>query len=889
MKKSLRVIIAVVVLIAGARAVFSPPSVSAQQGGTACYFYDANGRLHSVVWSTGEVAIYQYDASGNLLGISRTPTPSSISGFSPTSGPVGTFVTITGTGFGATSKDNTVTFNGLPSEIVSASTTQILTKVPDGATTGPLAVIMETSAAVSGTPFTVTLPSTGPMITGFTPAIGLAGAPVTISGTNFDPIPINDQLKFNVSTAIVSSASATTLATTVPNGATSGHISLTTPSGSTVSNGDFFVPPSGKTPADVEFTGRMAVGDTRTVPINTNGKIGLMLFDGTAGQKVSLLVGNSTLNGTISLNSTAGAAMASIFSSSGSFVDAKTLPVSGTYTILITKLSGTAGSVTLKLTDVTNDAMAILVPGGPPATVTIVSGQNATLTFNGSAGQRVSVFVSTPLPINSTVTLLDPSSQVVGTDKNINSFVGATLFIDVRQLTTTGTYKIFIDPTGPMTGNITCAVYDVPPDVTGTIAANGQPVTISTTTPGQNASLVFNGVAGQRVVFASTFVGFGVAVTILKPDLTVLKSSLGAFFNETFLDVMTLPVTGAYTILLDPFREGAGAMNCTLYDVPADVTGTINPDGVPVNITTTVPGQVAVLTFTATVSQRFSLLVSFSSSVPTPGFGISLRDQGGTFSTQTSASGEIFIDKFPAQGRNTTYTLTLDPPQTLTGTFTATLYEMPPDISNTIAIGGQPVTVTTTVPGQNAKLTFDGVAGQTISLRGIGANGYLADVRIFRPGGNFLNSAGLGDPAQELFIDATILPDTGLYSISIDPRKASIGSKIFTLYSAPAVAGSLEVGGSPVTVNLNSPGQNASLTFTTTGQIVTIRANSQILGCVTVELHGPDGSSWTGVFWCDGSGSFDLETLNLPAGTYTVFVNPDGASTGSVTISATSP
>src|SRR2546422_422049 len=39
----------------------------------------------------------------------------------------------------------------------------------------------------------------------------------------------------------------------------------------------------------------------------------------------------------------------------------------------------------------------------------------------------------------------------------------------------------------------------LPPDVSGTIAIDGAPVTITTTTPGQNAQLTFSGTAGQRV------------------------------------------------------------------------------------------------------------------------------------------------------------------------------------------------------------------------------------------------------------------------------------------------------------------------------------------------------------------------------------------------------
>jgi len=64
-------------------------------------------------------------------------TGPNISSLSPTSGLVGTSVTITGTNFGTT---GTVTFNGTPATPSSYSSTSIKVPVPSGATTGPVMV-----------------------------------------------------------------------------------------------------------------------------------------------------------------------------------------------------------------------------------------------------------------------------------------------------------------------------------------------------------------------------------------------------------------------------------------------------------------------------------------------------------------------------------------------------------------------------------------------------------------------------------------------------------------------------------------------------------------------------------------------------------------------------
>jgi len=78
-----------------------------------------------------------------------TPT---LSSFTPTSGPVGTIVTITGTGLMQTTK---VTFNKLSATFTVNADTQVTATVPTGATTGKIAVTTKGGSATSTTGFTV--------------------------------------------------------------------------------------------------------------------------------------------------------------------------------------------------------------------------------------------------------------------------------------------------------------------------------------------------------------------------------------------------------------------------------------------------------------------------------------------------------------------------------------------------------------------------------------------------------------------------------------------------------------------------------------------------------------------------------------------------------------
>jgi len=78
----------------------------------------------------------------------------SITGFSPTSGPVGTAVTITGNSFTGTTK---VTFGGVAATSFQViKDTQVDALVPTGAVTGPIAVTTPGGTGTSATNFTVT-------------------------------------------------------------------------------------------------------------------------------------------------------------------------------------------------------------------------------------------------------------------------------------------------------------------------------------------------------------------------------------------------------------------------------------------------------------------------------------------------------------------------------------------------------------------------------------------------------------------------------------------------------------------------------------------------------------------------------------------------------------
>lgn len=161
-----------------------------------------------------------------------------ISSFSPTSGPVGTSVTIHGNNFSGPDVTS-VTFDGSSATFTIDNPQKITATVPTGATTGPIAVMSLDGTATSSTNFTVT--TTGaPTITSFNPTSGPVGTSVRINGTNLAGATAVSFDNVNAQGFAVNGA-GTRITVAVPTGATTGPIRVTTPSGTATSSTNFTV------------------------------------------------------------------------------------------------------------------------------------------------------------------------------------------------------------------------------------------------------------------------------------------------------------------------------------------------------------------------------------------------------------------------------------------------------------------------------------------------------------------------------------------------------------------------------------------------------------------------------------------------------------------------
>lgn len=196
-----------------------------------------------------------------------------------------------------------------------------------------------------------------------------------------------------------------------------------------------------------------------------------------------------------------------------------------------------------------------------PVTISDAS-KVALFTFDGTAGQAVSLQVS-DVTIGSsegsstTIALYTPERALLQTPWSVGRNGG---FLDALSLPTTGLYTLVVDPATTDTGSLTFTLYNIPPDVPGSLAINGSALTAAVNTPGQNPILKFSGKAGQKVTVAvtnNTLCGFQVSLYSL--DMTSLTSFSSASCMKSFkLATQTLPATDGYFILIDPSQENQG-------------------------------------------------------------------------------------------------------------------------------------------------------------------------------------------------------------------------------------------------------------------------------------------------------------------------------------------
>lgn len=598
-----------------------------------------------------------------------------ITSFTPTSGPTGTVVAITGTGFTGASA---VEFGSVPaSKVVVSGDTSIAATAPAQSTADQAVALKVTAAGgsvTSSATFQYTTPA--PTITSFSPTSGSTdgGTKVVITGTNLCNA---SAVRFDSAVANAAAASASSDCTSLtvlspPHGIGKVPIMVTTPGGSVTSSSDFAYVEGSPTITSFTPTSGPVSGGTKVTVTGTNLCVPTAISFGSYA-----FAGQATANATCTTLTIAspqatssGPVAITVQTASGSATSTQTFD----YTAVaptVTSFTPTAGapgtSVTITGTDFTGASnvyfgttavssftvksdteITTTVPSGLGTTPVTISVENA-----GNKGTSTGTFTpTTPKPSAPTVTGISPSSgstaggatvRITGTNlcSATVAFGSTTVAASDVTANTACTQLTVVTPAGSagaVTVTVTTAggsatssfTYTTPtagaPTVTGISptsgpSVGGDPVSITGTGFTVTSSVVF----GTTPAEAVTFLGTTQLIAISPPGTGTVPVTVA---NSTGTSVATaadqFTYVGAPTISsINPTSGTQGTqVTITGQDLANPLAvffganlATIVPGGGSTTLTVVAPsgaGQVPVYVMTASGISQFTSPPTFS-------------------------------------------------------------------------------------------------------------------------------------------------------------------------------------------------------------------------------------------------------------------------------------
>ncbi|WP_230598964.1 IPT/TIG domain-containing protein, partial [Xanthomonas albilineans] len=844
------------------------------------YVYDAGGRLVAVSNDTGASARYSYDNIGNLVAVDTIAGQLAIFAFSPGRGAPGTPVTIKGQGFSAIASQNAVNFNGVAATVSTASSTELTVVVPSGATTGPIAITVGSATASSAVNFIVDPAATSPTIDTVAPTLLAIGESVTVTGKGFLPAQGQTSTLLNARAVSPTTLSNTTIVFPAPANVGSGKVTVTTPYGSATSVQDVVVVPAGIDKTQIESIKRLTLGAApQPVGVTASGNSLAVLYDLTAGDYPSLQfsgLGAVSVSYTVYGPTNAKLASGSVRASAPS-AHLPRAPASGTYLVLLTP---SQAPTTWQLA--AEKATPFDVNGAALTQPIIATAQSKRFVFNAGQGQNLGLGLSDIVTPNTTsyisLQVFDQGGTAVAYQYCYASTNGCQLNLSNLQI---GAYTVVLSP--PYDGDQTMQfTATLSADLAVSLPLNTAKV-MSLTRRGQNARLSFSGKAGQQGLALSVFgkntvpANANVYYTLYAPDGSQLNSMFLTRGGSGILNLSKLPADGTYTVFVDPYY-GEAANATVLLSTP--INGTTPVDGTPGSYATAEPGQNVYLSFTAMAGQNLGFALS---DIVTPNATSPLYVQ------VLDSSGNAPVSKYCYASGNGcqmnlsnlaggTYTVVVWPPSDGDQTmhFTATLSA---DLADSLPLDTAKA-MNLTRRGQNARLSFSGMAGQQgLALQVSGQSTAPANATVYytvyAPDGSQLNSVGVSGSSGKLNLSS--LPANGTYMVFVDPYYGETANTTLLL-SAP-ITGTTPIDGVPGSYATTEPGQNVSLSFTATaGQnlglalsdIVTPNATSPLY----LQVLDSSGTALASQYCYASTNGCQLNLFNLPGGTYTVMVWP---------------
>jgi RHS repeat-associated protein len=443
-------------------------------------------------------------------------------------------------------------------------------------------------------------------------------------------------------------------------------------------------------------------------------------------------------------------------------------------------------------TSATATSLTVTVPAGAtagPVKVTVGSGSaQSTQDFNPtSLAPSIASIIPDVVTVGTSVTVSGTNFQTDASLDRVNfgnqlGTVSAASATSLSALVPTNAASGHVYVSTPY-GEAIADVY-VPPNgytpsqvayTSRTTLGTEQSVTVPPT--GQIGLVLFDASVGQQVT-ASLTGNQTESMALYAPNGSLVTSTQPG--TEPILDDVTLADSGTYMILLSGTSGGTGKLGVFL--ASPDLTATLAPGSASAPFTTTAPGQVIRVAVPISAGQRVSVEVSGGSFAAGCDLELVLLDPtGATVDGPLCAGKTAYFDAatFASAG---TYSLLFAPAAVATGALTLSVFEVPPDATASLTVGGGAGQLSITTPGQNGQATFPATSGEKVTVSATSPFATCcSQIALLAPNGGLLKQTKLDPNAT---IGPLTLPSTGSYLLVVDPAGPQTGSVSLTVTSA---------------------------------------------------------------------------------------------------------
>ncbi len=309
-----------------------------------------------------------------------------------------------------------------------------------------------------------------------------------------------------------------------------------------------------------------------------------------------------------------------------------------------------------------------------------------------------------------------------------------------------------------------------PPYTPGQVAFTGR-MKVNTTrnmsinTQNDIGLMIFDETSGHRVtvsVPSGSFEGCALDISILSPSGVTVASTGTSCLEPGIVTTPVLTETGTYTILAD---GSTGSAPMRLYDITQDFLAPIAVNGPAMTADLTIPGEEARLTFTGKTGENISVNLTPNGTFQACSLNLTILNPDGSTLNSTTCVGEAQLISQVVLPMNGSYTLLFTSTDATTGTIAVNLYSYV-NVTGTITVGGPPVGINLTTPGQIANLTFSATSGQSVIVNGIDSTAGCLSDNIYQGATTVSQDDECGTSWSASSVE---LPHTGRYTLSIVP------------------------------------------------------------------------------------------------------------------------